>query len=66
MRGVIFILSLFIILTSACSPSPSVSAITPPYVDTSINPDSWATIPAGEFPYGQHDHITLVDYDYDI
>jgi formylglycine-generating enzyme required for sulfatase activity len=66
MRAVIFCLLLIIILTSACSPSPSVSAITPPYVDTGIDPDSWATIPAGEFPYGQHDHMTLVEYDYDI
>jgi len=66
MRGVIFGILLIILLTSACGPAPSVSAITPPYVDTGIDPDSWATIQAGEFPYGQHDHMTMVDYDYDI
>ena len=66
MRGVIFGILLIILLTSACGPAPSVSAITPPYVDTGIDPDSWATIQAGEFPYGQLDHMTMVDYDYDI
>ena len=66
MRGIIFSLSLISLLAAACSPAPSVSAITPPYVDTGIDPDSWATIPAGEFPYGQHDHMTMVDYDYEI
>ena len=66
MRGVIFSLLLIFLLAAACGPAPSVSAITPPYVDTGIDPDSWATIPAGVFPYGQHDHMTMVDNDYDI
>jgi formylglycine-generating enzyme required for sulfatase activity len=66
MKRVFFSLLLVILLTTACGPAPSVSAITPPYVDTGIDPSSWATIPAGEFPYRQHDHITMVDYDYQI
>jgi formylglycine-generating enzyme required for sulfatase activity len=66
MKRVIFSLLLFILLASACGPAPSVSAITPPFVDTGVDPDAWATVPAGEFPYGQHDHITMVDYDYQI
>ena len=66
MKRVIFSLLLFILLASACGPAPSVSAITPPFVDSGIDPDAWATVPAGEFPYGQHDHITMVDYDYQI
>ena len=66
MKRVIFSLLFIILLTTACGPAPSVSAITPPYVDTGIDPDSWATIPAGEFPYGQHNHMTDIDYDYEI
>ncbi len=66
MKRVIFSLLLVILLATACGPAPSVSAITPPFVDTGIDPDAWATVPAGDFPYGQHDHITMVDYDYQI
>jgi formylglycine-generating enzyme required for sulfatase activity len=66
MKRVIFSLILVILLATACGPAPSVSAITPPYVDTGIDPESWATIPAADFPYGQHDHMTMVDYDYQI
>ncbi len=54
------------LLLTACGPAPSISTIDPPYIDTGIDPDSWVTIPAGEFPYGQHDAMTLVDYDYEI
>ncbi len=66
MKRLIFSLLLVILLATACGPAPSVSAISPPYVDTGIDPDSWATVPAGEFHYGQHDHITMVDYTYQI
>jgi formylglycine-generating enzyme required for sulfatase activity len=57
---------LLAILLAACSATPPISAITPPYVDTGIDPESWALIPAGPFPYGQHDHATEVDYDYEM
>jgi formylglycine-generating enzyme required for sulfatase activity len=66
MKRVIFSLILVILLATACGPAPSVSAITPPYVDTGIDPESWATIPAADFPYGQHDHMTVLDYNYQI
>jgi len=66
MKRVIFSLILVILLATACGPAPSVSAITPPYVDTGIDPESWATIPAADFPYGQHDHMTVLDYNYKI
>ena len=66
MKRLIFSLLLVILLATACGPAASVSAISPPYVDTGIDPDSWATVPAGEFHYGQHDHITMVDYTYQI
>lgn len=62
----ILILITTIFLITACAQNAGISAVTPPYVDTGIDPESWALVPAGEFPYGQHDHITEVDYDYEI
>jgi formylglycine-generating enzyme required for sulfatase activity len=35
-------------------------------VDPGIDPDSWVTVPAGEFLQGQFNHETLIDYDYNI
>jgi formylglycine-generating enzyme required for sulfatase activity len=37
-----------------------------PYIDTGIDPEGWAVVPAGEFMEGQHEHDTMVDYDYEI
>ncbi len=60
------VLAMTLLTLAACAPAPSVGAITPPFVDPGIDPESWASVPAGEFPYGQHDHMTMVDYDYEI
>ena len=65
MRTIIFLLAL-LLLATGCGPAPNIAAITPPYIDTGIDSDAWATVPAGDFPYGQHDHLTPVDYDYEI
>ncbi len=61
MKRTIFSLLLISLLAAACAPSSAVGAITPPIIDTGVDPDAWATIPAGEFPYGQMDHMTAVD-----
>jgi formylglycine-generating enzyme required for sulfatase activity len=37
-----------------------------PVYETGVDPDAWATIPAGEFPSGQHDDPVTLDYDYEI
>ncbi len=66
MKRLFFALALVASLLAGCGPAPNVGAITPPYIDTGVDSDSWALVPAGEFPYGQHDHITMVDYDYEI
>jgi formylglycine-generating enzyme required for sulfatase activity len=66
MKPAIFILIFLSFHFAACGPAPVVGAITPPIIDPGINPDSWALVPAGEFPYGQHDHMTDLDYDYEI
>lgn len=66
MKRAPFILTLAALLLTGCAPAPNVGAVTPPYIDTGVDPDSWALVPAGEFPYGQHDHLTMVDYVYEI
>ena len=66
MKRVIISLIFLTLIITACGPAPSVSSIEPPYVDTGIDPESWVTISASEFPFGQHDHMTMVDYDYQI
>ncbi|KAA3646510.1 MAG: hypothetical protein DWQ07_09875 [Chloroflexi bacterium] len=37
-----------------------------PTFDTGIDPEGWALVPAGEFYMGQHEHETMVEYDYEI
>lgn len=65
MKRFIFGLLLISLLATACV-GPSAGAITPPYIDTGVDSTAWETIPAGEFPFGQHDHVTMVDYDYQM
>jgi formylglycine-generating enzyme len=48
-------------LLAGCGPTGNVGAIAPPIIDTGADPDAWATVPAGEFPAGQHDHMTNVE-----
>jgi formylglycine-generating enzyme required for sulfatase activity len=58
---------LLLILLTACGPTIDLAGYTPEkYLDTGIDPHSWADVPAGEFPSGQHDHMTDLDYDYQI
>jgi formylglycine-generating enzyme required for sulfatase activity len=52
----------FIFLVSCQTQVTSV----PPLIDPGIDSAAWITIPAGEFSSGQHDHETVVDYDYEI
>jgi formylglycine-generating enzyme required for sulfatase activity len=65
MKRYLFPLCLF--LLAACSPTSDLAAYTlEKIVDTDIDPDAWADIPAGEFPRGQHDQIVDLDYQYQI
>lgn len=51
-------------LLAGCGPSrPEISTR---HIDTGVDPDSWALVPAGEFLRGQFEHETDVDYDYQI
>ncbi len=37
-----------------------------PVFDTGFDSIQWVSVPAGEFFYGQHNHVTNIDYDYEI
>jgi formylglycine-generating enzyme required for sulfatase activity len=51
------------VLAVACTPAP----IPPtPQFDTGVDPESWATIPAGEFLFGQHKERVRVDYTFEM
>ena len=63
MKRIIFYQLLIALLATACAPTSESGAITPPYIDTGVDSETWVTIPMGEFPYGQHDHMTdVADY----
>ena len=64
-RRWIWLLAL-ILVTATCAPSPNVGTIEPPIIETGVDAEAWALIPSGEFPMGQHDHLTMVDYDYEM
>ncbi len=65
MKRLFFLLIGIGLLATACTPSSNVGAIMPPFIDTGVDPNSWSVVPAGEFPYGQEDHMTMVE-DYQI
>lgn len=58
----LFILTGF--LLAACSAAPAATAPIDP-VETGVDTAAWALIPAGTFLSGQHNHETLIDYDYE-
>jgi formylglycine-generating enzyme required for sulfatase activity len=37
-----------------------------PMVETGVDAEAWATVPAGEFLSGQHDEVATIDYEYEI
>jgi formylglycine-generating enzyme required for sulfatase activity len=58
------IIIFFVLLLTACTP---VDINHPaPIFDTGIDPDSWATIPAGEFYQGQFNKEVNLDYEYEM
>jgi len=62
----LFILLILLIL-AACGPTPDLAGYIPEKsIDPGIDPGSWAAVPAGVFPSGQDDHMTDMDYDYQI
>ncbi len=57
-RTLFSLMALFIFLVS-CAPVDLNAPL--PIVYAPIDPDSWVEIPAGEFFYGQHEHIETTD-----
>jgi formylglycine-generating enzyme len=66
MRDSIVWIILSALFTASCGTAPNLGEITPPYIETAVNPEEWAVVPAGVFPFGQHDQMTAVDYDYEM
>jgi len=64
MKKVLYlVITLFILFFAACGKPGDVKIS---YIETGVNPDSWAIVPAGVFMKGLHNHETKVDYDYEI
>jgi formylglycine-generating enzyme required for sulfatase activity len=64
MRHTAWFLVLDLIFLTACT-SVDLDAPIPTY-DTSVDPETWAVIPAGEFLSGQHNDPVMIDYEYEI
>ena len=64
MKYLLFFLITGLVLITGCSDVPPTGPID--YIDTGINSDEWAFIPAGEFLKGQFDNETELNYDYEI
>lgn len=69
MKKNIFLLTMvfFSLLMIACASDPAeVLRTEVPYIDTGVDVETWALVPAGEFLKGQHEHPTTIGYDYEI
>jgi len=64
MRAASLYLVLIFIFLAACT-SVDLEAPVPTF-DTSVDAESWVTIPAGEFLSGQHNEPVTISYDYEI
>lgn len=65
MKRMLIFLCVVSLLVIGCS-SDEGGGEPPPFIDTGIDPESWASVPAGDFLKGQHDHETAVEQDYEI
>jgi len=59
-------LTLILIIFLACGQSSNEILQETEYIDTGVDENQWVWVPAGEFLKGQHEHETLIDYDYEI
>ncbi len=55
MKRIFLILGLVAALLASCTPVDLNAPM--PIFETGVNPDAWAKVPAGEFYFGQHEHI---------
>lgn len=59
MRRILLTLSLFAALLASCGPVDLNAPI--PSFDTGVDPNAWVQVPAGEFYFGQNDHVETTD-----
>ncbi len=64
MRKLIF-LSIIAFAFASCSEEVIINSETK-VIETGVNPDEWAKVPAGSFYYGMHSHEANIDNDYEI
>ncbi len=64
MKRLCLIFASIVLGISACAPVNLNAAI--PAYDNGVDPDSWATIPAGEFLSGQYNEPQTIDYSYEM
>jgi len=65
MKRILIIPILLALILAGCGTEVA-DAPPPPVIETGIDSETWAAIPAGEFLMGLHDHETDVDYNYEI
>ncbi len=67
MRTLFYLVSSLVLMISfACSVPKNTQVEPVKFIDTGVDSDAWAKVPAGEFLKGQHRHVTMIDKDYEI
>ena len=64
MKRIIPLLIVSAIVLVACAAVHAPATL--PKYDTGIDPESWASVPNGEFSFGEHNEKVTIDYAYDI
>jgi sulfatase modifying factor 1 len=57
---------LLVLVAVGCGANADLADTRPPQVRTDANPEAWALVPAGEFFYGQHEHVVNIEYPYEM
>ncbi len=65
-RSNFFIFLVILAFITGCSAQQGQESPGIPYVETGVDPNAWALIPAGIFLKGQHEHETMINYDYEM
>jgi formylglycine-generating enzyme required for sulfatase activity len=57
---------LLVLVAVGCGANADLADTRPPQIRTDANPEVWALVPAGEFFYGQHEHVVNIQYPYEM
>jgi formylglycine-generating enzyme required for sulfatase activity len=57
---------LLVLVVVGCGANADLADTRPPQIRTDANPEAWALVPAGEFFYGQHEHVVNIEYPYEM